>query len=75
MDVWLMAANGCVSRLSVPWCACIHVSAENRLLDNLSEWLQLPEISSKFSVGSTRMVKKRLSLDEFENAQCWKSMF
>ena len=66
MDVWLMAADGCVSRLSVPWCACIHVSAENRLLDNLSEWLQLPEISSKFSVGSTRMVKKRLSLDEFE---------
>ena len=66
MDVWLMATNGHVNRLSIPWCPCIHVSAETRLLDNLSEWLQLPEISKMFSVGSTRMVKRRLSLDEFE---------
>ena len=66
MDVWISDVNGNVERICVPWCACIHVHAENQLLVNLSQWLKLPEISEKFSIGATRMVKKRLSLDEFE---------
>ena len=66
MDVWIMDVNECVSVISIPWCACIHVHADNRLLSNLAQWLRFPEISEKFSVGSIRMVKKRLSLDEFE---------
>ena len=33
---------------------------------NLPQWLNLPEISETFSIGAIRMVKKRLSLDEFE---------
>lgn len=66
MDVWIIDVQGSVNRISVPWCAHIHVHAENRLLSNLPQWLKLPEISEKFSVGSIRMVKRRLSLDEFE---------
>ena len=42
------------------------VHAENQLMVNLPQWLKLPEISETFSIGATRMVKKRLSLDEFE---------
>ena len=66
MDVWIIDLKGNVSRICIPWCACIHVHADNRLLSNLPQWLKLPEISKKFSVGSIRMVKRRLSLDEFE---------
>ena len=55
-----------VNRINIPWCAHIHVHAESQLLTNLPRWLKLPEISEKFSVGPIRMVKKRLSLDEFE---------
>ena len=57
MDVWISGVNGNVERVCVPWCACIHVHAENQLLVNLSQWLKLPEISEKFSIGATRMVK------------------
>ena len=66
MDVWISDVNGDVERVCVPWCACIHVHAENQLMVNLPQWLKLPEISETFSIGGTRMVKKRLSLDEFE---------
>ena len=66
MDVWILDTRGEMQRVSIPWSACIHVHAEGRLLHNLPEWLQLPEIAKKFSIGSIRTVKKRLSLDEFE---------
>ena len=66
MDVWIIDVEGNVNRICIPWCACIHVHAENRLLHNLPQWLKLPEIAEKFSIGSIRMVKRRLSLDEFE---------
>ena len=66
MDVWIIDVQGNVNRISIPWCAHIHVHAESRLLSNLPQWLELPEIREKFSVGSIRMVKRRLSLDEFE---------
>ena len=66
MDVWILDTRGEMRRVSIPWSACIHVHAEGRLLHNLPEWLQLPEIAKKFSIGSIRTVKKRLSLDEFE---------
>ncbi|MGB2451428.1 MAG: DNA polymerase domain-containing protein [Candidatus Poseidoniaceae archaeon] len=66
MDVWIIDVQGNVNKISIPWCAHIHVHAENRLLSNLPQWLNLPEIKEKFSVGSIRMVKRRLSLDEFE---------
>ena len=66
MDVWIIDVEGNVNRICIPWCACIHVHAENRLLHNLPQWLKLPEIAEKFSIGPIRMVKRRLSLDEFE---------
>ena len=66
MDVWISGVNGNVERVCVPWCACIHVHAENQLMVNLPQWLKLPEIAEKFSIGPIRMVKRRLSLDEFE---------
>ena len=66
MDVWIIDVEGRVNQVCIPWCACIHVHADMRLLSNLPQWLKLPEISEKFSVGPMRMVKKRLSLDEFE---------
>ena len=66
MDVWIIDVQGNVNRINIPWCAHIHVHAESQLLTNLPQWLKLPEISEKFSVGPIRMVKKRLSLDEFE---------
>ena len=56
MDVWISGVNGNVERVCVPWCACIHVHADNRLLSNLAQWLKFPEISKNFSVGSIRMV-------------------
>ena len=66
MDVWIIDVEGNVNRICIPWCPCIHVHAENRLLHNLPQWLNLPEIAEKFSIGPIRMVKRRLSLDEFE---------
>ena len=66
MEVWIIDVQGSVNRICVPWCGHIHVHAESRLLSNLPQWLELPEIREKFSVGSIRMVKRRLSLDEFE---------
>jgi len=66
MDVWIIDVQGNVNRICIPWCAHIHVHAESRLLGNLPQWLNLPEIRKKFSIGSIRMVKRRLSLDEFE---------
>ena len=66
MDVWIIDVEGNVNRICIPWCACIHVHAENQLLHNLPQWLNLPEIAEKFSIGPIRMVKRRLSLDEFE---------
>ena len=66
MNVWLIDYKQNVQLIVVPWSASIHVSADSTLLNNLIKWLQLPEISKKFSIGKIRTVKKRLSLDEFE---------
>ena len=66
MDVWLFDISQKMHRVSIPWCASIHVHAEDIRLDKLEEWLSLPEIVSRFSIGNIRMTKKRLSLDQFE---------
>ena len=55
-----------VELISIPWFPSIHVYAEKRFLQNLVEWVSLPEIANKFSIGRTRFVKMRLSLDEYE---------
>ena len=66
MDVWIFDISEGMQRITIPWCACIHVYATEKNLDRLEEWLSLPEIISRFSVGNIRTAKKRLSLDEFE---------
>ena len=66
MDVWMIDDYSNVELISIPWFPSIHVYAEKRFLQNLVEWVSLPEIANKFSIGRTRFVKMRLSLDEYE---------
>jgi len=66
MDVWMFDTGRKMHRITVPWCARIHVHAIGPQLDNLRAWLSLPEISTRFTIGSIRVVRMRLSLDEFE---------
>ena len=66
MDVWMINKSQNMHKITVPWCANIHVHATNSRLSNLRTWLKLPEIRNRFSIGATRIVKKRLSLDAFE---------
>ena len=66
MDVWMFGVDNKMRRIAVPWCARIHVHAVGPQLDNLRTWLSLPEISTRFTIGSIRIVRMRLSLDEFE---------
>ena len=66
MDVWLIDDMHNIQLIVVPWSSSIQVHADYKLLTNLIKWLQLPEISKKFSVGKIKTVKKRLALDEFE---------
>ena len=66
MDVWMIDDSSNVELISIPWFPSIHVYAEKRFLQKLVEWVSLPEIASKFSIGTTRFVKMRLSLDEYE---------
>ena len=66
MDVWMIDESQNTHKITVPWCANIHVHATNSRLSNLRIWLKLPEIRNRFSIGATRIVKKRLSLDAFE---------
>ena len=66
MDVWILSKGEGMKLISVPWTPHIHVCGERRRLAQLEDWIKLSEISSRFSVGSTRFVKKRLSLDEYE---------
>ena len=66
MDVWIVDRSQKMHNVSIPWSASIHVYAEGAHLDCLVDWLELPEIIYRFSVGNIRRVKKRLSLDEFE---------
>ena len=65
MDVWMIDDYSNVEHISIPWFPSIHVYAEKRFLQNLVEWVSLPEIANKFSIGRTRFVKMRLSLDEY----------
>ena len=66
MDVWIIDEERKMHPISIPWCPSLHVHSEIRLLERLQDWLLLPEIRNKFSVGAMRIVNKRLSLDEFE---------
>ena len=66
MDVWLIDRNGVMNHIIVPWHTNIHVHAKKEYLDKLIDWLELPEISTRFTIGNIRFVKKRLSLDEYE---------
>ena len=66
MNVWLIDNMHNMQLIVVPWSSSIQVHADSKLLNNLTKWLQLPEITKKFSVGKIRTIKKRLALDEFE---------
>ncbi len=66
MDVWIFKEDRVMELVSIPWSPHIHVYGSQRDLNSLNNWLMLAEISNRFSVGATRFVKKRLSLDEYE---------
>ena len=66
MDVWMIDKAQKMHQITIPWRPSIHVHANIEQLRNLQIWLNLPEISNRFSIGQMRFVKKRLSLDEFE---------
>ena len=66
MEVWLFAKDAGMQRLSIPWQATIHVYGTPLHLRNLAKWLDCPEISYEFSVGKTRFIRRRLSLDQYE---------
>ena len=66
MDVWMIDNTQKMHQITIPWRPSIHVHANIEQLRNLQIWLNLPEISNRFSIGQMRFVKKRLSLDEFE---------
>ena len=66
MDVWLFVKGIGVQHLVVPWCASIHIHSSKLRLQNLANWLQYPEVSTRFAVGAMRFIRRRLSLDQYE---------
>ena len=66
IDVWMYVDKIGVQRIIVPWCASIHIHATKTHLINLASWLEYQEISQRFCVGSMRLIRRRLSLDQYE---------
>lgn len=66
IDVWMYVDKVGVQRIIVPWCASIHIHATKTHLINLASWLEYQEISQRFCVGSMRLIRRRLSLDQYE---------
>ena len=66
MDVWMFVEGQGVRQLVVPWCASIHIHSAKSRLQNLMQWLEYPEVRTRFSVGAMRFIRRRLSLDQYE---------
>jgi DNA polymerase I len=66
MIAWILDAHGSAHRCPCPWRPTLQVSGQYRDLKNLELWLEQPEIQTKYSICSTRYIKARLDLEEYE---------
>ena len=66
MDVWMFVEGKGIQRIVVPWLATIHVHANALRLEHLINWLECGEIAQRFAVGPMRLIRSRLSLDQYE---------